>query len=273
MVAAGRMPQPKLKVTTAASAKKPSASRASALAVVPPSQPAIAKASVDDDDEVKHASPPQSATTPTLTPTSPPTQSTTTTTATTPAAQPADDEELDNPLNFPQPLLSYDEIINRYLTVPSAKADLAQHANDPRWLDYCQLANTGRQERNVWTVFSNACDHYKDKRAVVWLDGDGRIEHDWTFGQLKQRIRRVAYWLSEVKGVVKGERVILCFVPGLDYFVGFWACLSLGVVAVPGSTTAPLTHAPPTTCSAPPHSTDICAAMSVCRCLSVSVST
>ena len=145
----------------------------------------------------------------------------------------AEDEELDNPLNFPLPLLSQDEIINRYLTVPAAKDDLVNHSADPRWLDYCQLANTARQERNVWTLFSRTCDHFSEKRAVVWLNSDGQLEEQWTFSELKQRIRRVAHWLDEVVAVVKGERVILCFVPGLDYFVGFWACLSLGVVAVP----------------------------------------
>lgn len=31
----------------------------------------------------------------------------------------------------------------------------------------------------------------------------------------------------------KGDRVILSFVPGLEFFVAFWACLSQGIVAVP----------------------------------------
>ena len=237
------MPQPKLKATPSASAKKPAASRASAPIAGPQSQPAAVKDPIDD--EAKRASPPPTTTppsptsppTPTLTPTPLPkansNKPTTSTSTSQPTAAAEEDEELDNPLAFPQPLLTHSDIIARYLTVPTAKADLANHSTDPRWLDYCQLANTARAERNVWTIFSGACDHFSEKRALVWLDGEGRVEREWSFGQLKERIRRVAWWLSECVGVVKGERVVLCFVPGLDYFVGFWACLSLGVVAVP----------------------------------------
>ena len=59
------------------------------------------------------------------------------------------------------------------------------------------------------------------------------MQQDWTFGDLLSRIRRVAWWLSTQLHVKQGERAVLCFAPGLEYFVGFWACLSLGVVAVP----------------------------------------
>ena len=225
------MPQPKLKVLTSVPAKVRAVPRRSEPTAglqpqhtLPPA--AAAAADKQPADDSKHSSPPSTtATAPTPQPPPDPTATS------VPSA--AEDDELDNPLNFPLPLLSHDEIIDHYLTVPAAKADLARHSADPRWLDYCQLANTGRQERNVWTLFSRTCDHFTDKRAVVWLNSAGQVEQEWTFGELKQRIRRVAYWLAEVVEVEKGDRAILCFVPGLENFVGFWACLSLGVVAVP----------------------------------------
>ena len=222
------MPQPKLKVLTSAVVKERAAPGPANSALHPPRQNKLSASTTESSlDDSKQLSPP-SATSPS--PSSPAPPDPTAGPTTLPAAE---DEELDNPLNFPLALLSHSEIVDRYLTVPAAKSDLAQHSADPRWLDYCQLANTGRQERNVWTLFSRTCDHFTNKRAVVWLNSSGAIEDEWTFGQFKEKIRRVAYWLDRVVGVVKGDRVILCFVPGLEYFVGFWACLSLGVVAVP----------------------------------------
>jgi acyl-CoA synthetase (AMP-forming)/AMP-acid ligase II len=40
-------------------------------------------------------------------------------------------------------------------------------------------------------------------------------------------------YLKNTLKVQRGQRAILCFVPGLDFFVAFWACLSQGIVAVP----------------------------------------
>ena len=233
------MPHPsRLRVLPSGDANKRTASRTAESASAQPQQAPLAASNKAADDDSKRASPsPDNS--PTLSPQPQPPLSPSSTTATSGGASnsasiaAAEDDELDNPLAFPLPLLSYDEIIARYLTVPAAKADLAAHSADPRWLDYCQLANTGRQERNVWTLFSRTCDHFSAKRAVVWLDSDGAVQKEWTFGELKQRVRRVAHWLYTDMGVTKGDRAVLCFVPGLEYFVAFWACLSLGVVAVP----------------------------------------
>ena len=137
-----------------------------------------------------------------------------------------------NPLAFPLPLLSLAEIQAKYLIFPHCVEERDLHSSDPRFADYCNLANTGRQERNVWTVFLTSALHFQDRRAVVWLDASGRIDRDWTYGQLLARVKAVAEWLDG-EGVAKGERAVLCFAPGLEYFVAFWACLSLGVVAVP----------------------------------------
>ena len=137
-----------------------------------------------------------------------------------------------NPLAFPLPLLSLPEIQSAYLSLPHCVAERTLHSSNPRFEDYCLLANTGRAERNVWNVFLVAATHFAERRAVVWLDGEGRVERDWTYGELLGRVKRVAEWLDG-QGLKKGDRAVLCFAPGLDYFVAFWACLCLGVVAVP----------------------------------------
>lgn len=64
------------------------------------------------------------------------------------------------------------------------------------------------------------------------MDQNLNIERDWSFGEFLDRITALTYHLSEFK-LAKGDRVLLCYPPGLDFFVAFWACLALGLVAVP----------------------------------------
>lgn len=40
-------------------------------------------------------------------------------------------------------------------------------------------------------------------------------------------------YLKDDLKVQRGDRAILSFAPGLDFFVAFWACLSQGIVAIP----------------------------------------
>jgi len=98
---------------------------------------------------------------------------------------------------------------------------------------YISLAQFGQLEQNAWQLFKRICRQKKDSRAVVWLDGDGSVLHDWTFGSLYSRVASLSLHLKHDLHVAKGSRALLCFVPGLDFFVAFWACLSQGIVAVP----------------------------------------
>jgi acyl-CoA synthetase (AMP-forming)/AMP-acid ligase II len=59
------------------------------------------------------------------------------------------------------------------------------------------------------------------------------VQKDWTFGSLYSRACSLSLSLVRDRGLKKGDRAILCFVPGLDFLVAFWACLSQGIVAVP----------------------------------------
>jgi len=67
----------------------------------------------------------------------------------------------------------------------------------------------------------------------VWLNGSGDVEKDWTFGELYSRVCVLSLHLRRDLKIAKGSRAVLCFVPGLEFFVAFWACLSQGIVAVP----------------------------------------
>jgi len=52
-----------------------------------------------------------------------------------------------------------------------------------------------------------------------------------TFGQLDQRVRGLAAWLSE--HAAPGDRALLLYPPGLDFLEAFLACLAAGILAVP----------------------------------------
>lgn len=133
---------------------------------------------------------------------------------------------------------------------------------------YMALTRFGEVEQNAWRIFKRTCKQKKGKRvrrthahssrkgkrfhsqsltlvrvlssllllsllqAVVWLNGSGAVEKDWTFGELYSRVCVLSLHLRSLK-VAKGSRAVLCFVPGLEFFVAFWACLSQGIVAVP----------------------------------------
>ncbi|HEY5950042.1 MAG TPA: AMP-binding protein, partial [Kofleriaceae bacterium] len=72
---------------------------------------------------------------------------------------------------------------------------------------------------------------HPDRTAYVFL-ADGERETDrLTFRQLEQRSRAVAALLQQHGE--RGDRILLVYAPGLDFVIGFLACLYAGMVAVP----------------------------------------
>lgn len=70
-----------------------------------------------------------------------------------------------------------------------------------------------------------------EKQAFVFLNSDGSVQDQLTFGALDLRARALAAKLIE-EGL-GGERALLVFPPGLDFVVALFACFYAGVVAVP----------------------------------------
>jgi acyl-CoA synthetase (AMP-forming)/AMP-acid ligase II len=70
-----------------------------------------------------------------------------------------------------------------------------------------------------------------DRQAFVFLDSDGGVEDQLTFGALHRRARVLAAQLIENN--LSGQRMLLVFPPGLDFVVALFACFYAGVVAVP----------------------------------------
>ena len=65
-----------------------------------------------------------------------------------------------------------------------------------------------------------------------------------THGELWSRAGTLGTWLCTTTTTTKkGDRVMLCCAPGMEFFIGFWACLRSGRVAVPVIPPSPSTMA------------------------------
>jgi acyl-CoA synthetase (AMP-forming)/AMP-acid ligase II len=83
-------------------------------------------------------------------------------------------------------------------------------------------------------VVRQQAETHGDRNAFAYIRdmSDGRIDDSLSFRELDTQARIVAGWLTR-QGGASGDRVLLCFPPGLDFIVGFIGCLYAGMVAVP----------------------------------------
>jgi acyl-CoA synthetase (AMP-forming)/AMP-acid ligase II len=66
--------------------------------------------------------------------------------------------------------------------------------------------------------------------ALIFDDGNGAIA-SWTYGEMDSAVRRIAARLA-AQGLA-GKPIGLLFGPGVDFILGFFACLAVGGIAVP----------------------------------------
>ncbi|CAK4119863.1 unnamed protein product, partial [Aphanomyces euteiches] len=72
-----------------------------------------------------------------------------------------------------------------------------------------------------------------DRVVYIFLDDQGLEKVVITFEELDRAARKVAATLQTEAGVKKGDRVMLCYPPGLDFAMGFWGCLYAGAIGIP----------------------------------------
>ncbi|ETW04345.1 hypothetical protein H310_04641 [Aphanomyces invadans] len=72
-----------------------------------------------------------------------------------------------------------------------------------------------------------------DKVVYIFLDDQGHESVVITFEELDRAARKVAATLQTDAGLSKGDRVMLCYPPGLDFAMGFWGCLYAGAIGIP----------------------------------------
>jgi hypothetical protein len=83
-------------------------------------------------------------------------------------------------------------------------------------------------------IFIAHLQHFPHYAAVSSLDNKG-IElpkHRMSFAQLMAAALDVAEWLPK-NGVSRGSRVLLVFLPCVDFLVSLWGCIIAGVIPIP----------------------------------------
>lgn len=73
--------------------------------------------------------------------------------------------------------------------------------------------------------------HESDQPAYIYLRDGVTPEHQFTYAAVDRKVRNLASWLQE--NVEPGDRALLLYPSGLEVVIAFWACLYVGVIAVP----------------------------------------
>ncbi|CAK9028873.1 Putative fatty-acid--CoA ligase FadD21 (Acyl-CoA synthetase), partial [Durusdinium trenchii] len=73
----------------------------------------------------------------------------------------------------------------------------------------------------------------RDRKTLIWVDAKCKEVAAMTAGQFVRKAAAVAKALSTDWGCQPGDKILLVFIPGLEFLVGFVACLIAGMVAVP----------------------------------------
>lgn len=91
-------------------------------------------------------------------------------------------------------------------------------------------------ERYGSNPFGRAFEKFRaevpDRQALVWLNGDGEISQIRTYKEFADQIATLMVRLGE-EGIKRGDRVILCYPPGVEFIIAFFSCIISGIIAVP----------------------------------------
>ncbi len=97
-----------------------------------------------------------------------------------------------------------------------------------------KLASPQRLKLIPFLTLADSLRHWSetfpDRLAYGFTDLESE-ETKLTFAQFRQRVESVAARLVELR--MTGERALLLYPPGMDFLIGYYACLTAGVVAVP----------------------------------------
>lgn len=97
-----------------------------------------------------------------------------------------------------------------------------------------KLASPKRLKLIPFPTLADGLRHWSDTTPDRLAYGVTDLEAEetkLTFAEFRQRVEAVATRLLELK--LKGERALLLYPPGMDFLIGYYACLTAGVVAVP----------------------------------------
>lgn len=92
--------------------------------------------------------------------------------------------------------------------------------------------NRSVDENTVLDLIESTLGKKREETYATWYDANGKVVDERTFGGLWQEAGAIAFNLRNKWNVKKGDRAVLCYNFGLDFFAAFLGCLRAGVVAV-----------------------------------------
>ena len=91
--------------------------------------------------------------------------------------------------------------------------------------------NADQGKQTLIDLLEYHAEHQTEKRAFIYLEGDGPTEYSLTYGELSSWAKNIAIQLLNV--AARGDRALLLFPPGLDFIKAFFGCLYANLIAVP----------------------------------------
>jgi acyl-CoA synthetase (AMP-forming)/AMP-acid ligase II len=102
--------------------------------------------------------------------------------------------------------------------------------HDPDWSEI----------KTLYDILSFRAVNNPEKIAFVFIDEATLKQKIITYQQLDSQARSIAFDLTHKFNLLKGDRAILLYPPGIEFIAGFFGCLYAGVIAVP--TYPPFNH-------------------------------
>jgi len=84
---------------------------------------------------------------------------------------------------------------------------------------------------SIIEILEYRASHQPDKTAYIFLADGGNEEEKINYKELDKKSKAIA--ASLLKQGKQGDRVLLLFPPGLEFFSAFFGCLYAGMIAVP----------------------------------------
>ena len=84
---------------------------------------------------------------------------------------------------------------------------------------------------NMRELLEIAASQLPDNVALTFIEPEYQLSENITYKVLVSRVKTVAAQLQQ--RVRQGDRVLLLYPPGIDFIIGFFACMYSGVIAVP----------------------------------------
>jgi len=116
---------------------------------------------------------------------------------------------------------------------PECSPSLGDHSEKVHHLHHGSNGATFTTEVVVDELKRKAVGKWRKKIVYTFLDDRGKEVVNYTYEDIDKAARRIAATLQTEGKVQKGDRVMLCYPPGLDFAMGFWGCLYAGAIGIP----------------------------------------